>query len=257
MPAYATLHARNYDLIYAGKPYDVEAGVVAERLSQCGIGPGACVLDVACGTGRHAVELARLGYLVAGLDLNPALLHRARMNAEEAGVSIEFFMGDMRSWTPPEGRRFDAATCLFDSLGYAGGDEAVLGTLRTIGAALVERGVVVLEVLNAAAMVAHADPVRVSSWLRADGAEVLRIAWTDVEVGTGRFTVDYRLLELAPDGSYLQERDIHSTRAFSNEALRTLLDDVGYEVLSLESAYQSGGEINDAAWHLLATARLR
>jgi len=54
------------------------------------------VLDVGCGTGRHAIELARRGYTVTGVDLSRALLARARQKATQAGVSVTFRQQDAR-----------------------------------------------------------------------------------------------------------------------------------------------------------------
>jgi SAM-dependent methyltransferase len=48
------------------------------------------ILDIGCGTGRHAVELARRGYSVTGIDLSAAQLKRAGQKAKEAGVHINF-----------------------------------------------------------------------------------------------------------------------------------------------------------------------
>jgi len=54
------------------------------------------VLDLGCGTGDNAIELARHGLVVKGLDAVPEALERARKKTEEAGVkqSPEFFLGD-------------------------------------------------------------------------------------------------------------------------------------------------------------------
>lgn len=55
------------------------------------------ILDIGCGTGRHAVELARRGYRVTGVDLSEAQLRRAADKAAKAGVQVEFVLGDARS----------------------------------------------------------------------------------------------------------------------------------------------------------------
>src|SRR6266545_8347446 len=55
------------------------------------------VLDVGCGTGRHAIELAKRGYAVTGIDLSPSLLVRAREKAAQAGVSVTFVHRDARA----------------------------------------------------------------------------------------------------------------------------------------------------------------
>lgn len=69
----------------------------ATLVSFAGATAGLQVLDVACGTGVVAVTAAQRGARVAGLDLAPALLARARANAELAGVAVEFREGDVEA----------------------------------------------------------------------------------------------------------------------------------------------------------------
>ncbi len=54
------------------------------------------ILDVGCGTGRHAIELAKRGYTVTGVDISQCQLARAKTKAEEAGVQVELIHGDAR-----------------------------------------------------------------------------------------------------------------------------------------------------------------
>ena len=57
------------------------------------------ILDVGCGTGRHAIELAKRGYSVTGVDLSEDMLNKARENAHSAGVQVDFQWGDARDLT--------------------------------------------------------------------------------------------------------------------------------------------------------------
>ena len=111
-----------------------------------GSAPGARVLDLACGWGRHAVELARRGYRVTGLDWSPVLLERARRSARRAGVEVDWVQGDVRElpWTG----EFDAALSLFSSLGYFLSDAEDLRALRAARAALKPGGVFLLETMH-------------------------------------------------------------------------------------------------------------
>lgn len=78
---------------------------------------GAKLLDLPCGQGRHAVELAGWGLAVTGLDLNGDLLRVAAAAAAERGVSVCLVRGDMRAF-PFADEAFEACICLFTSLGY-------------------------------------------------------------------------------------------------------------------------------------------
>jgi SAM-dependent methyltransferase len=81
------------ELAAAGAAVHGEADLVAALIGA----PPARVLDAGCGTGRVAIELARRGYDTAGVDVDPALLDRARAKAPE----LEWHLGDLAT-LPPE-----------------------------------------------------------------------------------------------------------------------------------------------------------
>ena len=56
------------------------------------------ILDIGCGTGRHAIELAKRGYDVTGLDLSETLLNRAGQKAIAANVHVDFVRADARNF---------------------------------------------------------------------------------------------------------------------------------------------------------------
>ncbi|SHW35292.1 thiopurine S-methyltransferase (tpmt) superfamily protein [Mycobacteroides abscessus subsp. abscessus] len=66
---------------------------VIRQLAALGAVRGA-VLDPGCGTGWHAIEYARAGCSVTGIDLAPTAIARARTNARTAGVEAQFVLGD-------------------------------------------------------------------------------------------------------------------------------------------------------------------
>jgi SAM-dependent methyltransferase len=91
-------------------------GEVENLLALAGLPDGTAVLDLACGPGRHSIELARRGYRVTGVDRTPAYIEEARSRAIDAGLDVEFVVDDMRSFKRPDS--FDLAINLFSSFGY-------------------------------------------------------------------------------------------------------------------------------------------
>jgi SAM-dependent methyltransferase len=84
-------------------PVEINTIIPAAKLVKFAqVAAGQKVLDVACGTGVVAVTAARRGANVSGLDLSPALLERARSNAETAAVSIDFIEGDIEALPYPD-----------------------------------------------------------------------------------------------------------------------------------------------------------
>ena len=85
-------------------------------ISLTGIKPGAHILDLGCGVGRHSSELARRGFRVTGVDRTHHYLEQASHKAEKEGLKVEFIQEDMRTFSHPDA--FDAAISLFTSFGY-------------------------------------------------------------------------------------------------------------------------------------------
>ncbi len=89
---------------------------VINIISLLKIDPGASVLDLCCGPGRHSLELARRGFSVIGVDRTKSYLEKARKQAEIEELKVEFLQEDMRNFCKPN--TFDMAINLFTSFGY-------------------------------------------------------------------------------------------------------------------------------------------
>jgi SAM-dependent methyltransferase len=78
--------------------------------------PGASVLDLCCGVGRCSLELARRGFKVTGVDRTAGYLAKARKQAEQENLDMEFIQDDMRKFVRPES--FDCVISMFTSWTY-------------------------------------------------------------------------------------------------------------------------------------------
>jgi SAM-dependent methyltransferase len=103
-------HAPYYDRGAFTHHTDAEVDFLCEVLD---LPAGARVLDVGCGTGRHAIELARRGYRVTGVDLSAGMLGQARGKAAAAGVEVEWIHADATEFVAAQ--PFDAVVCLCGS----------------------------------------------------------------------------------------------------------------------------------------------
>ena len=117
---------------------------------------GSCILDMGCGTGRHAVELARRGYYVTGVDISSGMLAEADKAARKAGIRVEWVHADATRFTSTS--LFDAAICLCEgAFGLLGTDddplEHDLSILRSIQAALKPGAPFVMTALNGCALI--------------------------------------------------------------------------------------------------------
>jgi SAM-dependent methyltransferase len=106
---------------------------------------GSTILDVGCGLGLQAVELASRGYLVVGLDLSLPMLSRAADEAQEREVKLNFLHGDMREMQFDG--QFDAVLCLGTTFGYFD-DETNRQVLERMRRALKPHGLLLLDTVN-------------------------------------------------------------------------------------------------------------
>jgi SAM-dependent methyltransferase len=105
------------------------------------------ILDIGCGTGRHAIELARRGYDVTGIDLSATQLARAREKAGEAGVKVAFHQADARRLAFRD--EFDLAIMLCEgAFPLMETDEENYAILANAAAALRSPGTFILTTLN-------------------------------------------------------------------------------------------------------------
>lgn len=125
---------------------------------ELGLSPGARVLDLGCGHGRHANELARRGYDVHGVDWVSGFLERARGDARRDGLAVTYTLGDVREVGMVAS--FDHAICLFDAFGFLD-DEGNEAFLRAAAAALRPGGSLVLDLRNRDWVVRNILPVTV------------------------------------------------------------------------------------------------
>ena len=91
-------------------------GEVANIISLVKLSPGASILDLCCGPGRHSLQLAQAGFSVTGVDRTKTYLQKARKQAAKEELNIEFICADMRDFCRPNA--FDAVINLFTSFGY-------------------------------------------------------------------------------------------------------------------------------------------
>ena len=106
------------------------------------------VLDAACGTGMHAVELAQEGYAVAGADLSAGMIERSRANAAAAGAEAQFEIAGFGQLGARLGSGFDALLCLGNSLPHLLTAESLAEALADFSACLRTGGLVILQNRN-------------------------------------------------------------------------------------------------------------
>ncbi|WP_435179709.1 SAM-dependent methyltransferase [Halorussus sp. AFM4] len=224
---------------------------VDRMLALLDLEPDARVLDLPCGVGRHAVELASRGFRVTGVDRTESYLDTARERAREADEgggsdgdghetgavrrNVEFLQGDMREFRRP--RAFDAVVNAYTSFGYFEDRADDERTARNFYESLKPGGRLLLSLTSKEVL---AGKFERRTWDERDGAYVLE---------EHRVTDDWNRMEnrwiVIEDG---EEREFTvSHRLYSAYELTQLLAGVGFETVDVYgdldgSAYDENAE---------------
>ena len=119
------MHTNWYETFFEGLALDLWRKAATPEMTraevdflarQFGSSPGARLLDVPCGNGRHSLALAAMGYRVSGVDLAQGFISEAHDRAAQAGLDAEFVQSDMRNL--PWHAEFYGAFCFGNSFGY-------------------------------------------------------------------------------------------------------------------------------------------
>jgi SAM-dependent methyltransferase len=195
-----------------------EADFIEDSL---GVEKGAVVLDLACGAGGHAVELASRGYSVVGYDLSLAMLARAADEAQERGQRMNFLHGDMREMAFEE--TFDGVYCWSTSFGYFD-EEKNLNVLQRTHRALRQGGLLLLDIMNRD-FVAPRQPSLV--WFEGEGCVCID------EMHLDFFTSRLRVKRTAMfDDGRSREID-YSIRLYALHEVGKLLHESGFKVVEV------------------------
>ena len=183
--------------------------------------PGARLIDIGCGHGRHALALATLGADVIGIDNAVALLSRARDLATETHTEIRLIRGDMRR-LPVQSGCADAAI-IMDAFGFFDTDEEHDAVLREAARVLTAGGRLALKIVNGGQVI---DNFRSTDRQEQDGT-VVTIA-RSLAVGPARMTERLHVTGSRGTGEYERRQ-----RLYRVDELRATLTGAGFDIVNV------------------------
>jgi SAM-dependent methyltransferase len=200
------------------------------------------ILDLACGTGRHAFQLAQRGFTVVAADLSPTLLNVARRKNASHATHLRIVRADMRLL--PFAMSFAAVVQLFTSFGYFPDDESNSRVISNVAAVLLRGGWYMLDFLNPAYVRRNLVP---TSMQMIDGIEVVQHRSI-----TGD-RVEKRIEVLLPDAPRIY---LESVQLYTPTQIFSMMEDAGLHIEHHAGDYD-GSDWNNNAPRSIVFARKR
>ncbi len=221
-------YASYYNAFYESKDYGAEAAQVNYLLKQHGENIEK-VINFGCGTGKHDIELAKMGYSTSGIDLSSLMIDIAIENAKKENLDIEFSVADIRKFEPLT--RYDAVISLFHVMSYQNRNEDILAAFRTARKALDKDGLFLFDAWYGPGVLSDKPSVRVKEV--EDGKnKLVRIARPVMYDRKNLVDVCYEVFVIDKEtGSTKTINEVHNMRYFFRPEIEFLLKEAGFELI--------------------------
>ncbi len=211
----------DYENIY-GLTDDVTMSEVVFLIDETSLPLLSNILDLCCGTGRHSIRLAELGYNVIGMDISSDFLQTATEKSSQLGLSNQWIIGDMRDI--PFENKFDLVFIMFGAWGFFEEDRENFNVFGAVNQALKMNGHFILDFFNRDWILRHFQP---AYWVeRKVGYYLERRQFDNLK---GRLNTENIFIKR--DGQILKWKT--SIRAFTFQEIIKLLDQAGFSIYNV------------------------
>lgn len=209
---------------------------------------GGSLLDLCCGEGRHAIEMARQGFSVTGVDTNGPYLKTARSRGAEAGAAVEWVQEDVRRFVRPAA--YDLAYNFFTSFGYFEEPEDDRKMVARVRNSLKPGGAFLIDTIGKETAALHFKP---REWFQRDGYLIM----LEYRIRDGWNSIENRWLFIEDDhrrDTKLREI-VFQHRLYSAQEMGELLTEAGFESVEFYGALD-GRLYDENAERMIALARV-
>jgi len=249
-------YSQYYDLLYRDKNYAEEADFVQRVLSRYGRDSGS-VLDLGCGTGRHAMALADIGFRVLGVDRSPGMVDEAnRRRSDRSGSgsteNLAFSIGDVTNWRCEQ--VFDAVVSLFHVVSYQLTNSDLLACFATARRHLNPGGLFLFDCWYGPAVLSQKPEVRIKR-IGDDAIDVLRVAEPQLLPNENRVDVSYEVI-VSEKGSESVDRfnEVHSMRYIFAPEVELMLQQSDFELIG-SAEWLTDRPLDESSWNCYFVAR--
>lgn len=240
-------YAKYYDLLYKDKNYVAESKYV-DTLIKNNSTNAKHVLELGCGTGAHAEHLARMGYIVHGVDMSKEMLERAESRKanlpDDVSARMSFSLGDVRSVQIE--KTFDVVISLFHVMSYQSTNDDLVAAFDTASKHLSENGLFLFDFWYGPAVLSLQPDTRVKR-LEDSDIKVTRIAEPDLDINANLVDVNYDVFIEDKSSNIIEQlSEKHRMRYFFLPELKLYHGSSWKEIVSEE--WLSGDSLSEDSW---------
>ncbi|MDU4695589.1 MAG: class I SAM-dependent methyltransferase [Paenibacillus sp.] len=225
-------YAKFYDLLYQDKDYSTEVDYIDGLIKK--FSPEAnSILELGCGTGKHAMLLAQKGYNIHGVDISSEMLRQAELEIEKHKMSdrINLSHGDIRDIRINQ--KYDVVISLFHVMSYQTMNADIERAFLTASHHLKPNGIFIFDCWYGPGVLTDPPVTRVKRYSN-DQFGITRIAEPEMNTITNTVTVKYELFVKEFKSNRIQEiQESHVMRYFFKQEIELLFEKSGLNYTKL------------------------
>jgi len=236
-------YAAYYDLLYQDKSYQEEVNYLDSLIKKYKCNSQR-ILDLGCGTGKHANQLAEKGYLVDGIDISETMIETAK-NGNYKNCS--FSTGDIRSFQ--NDKKYDVVTSLFHVICYQNSNSDLLNSFKTAAKHIVDGGLFIFDFWYGPAVLNDKPSVRIKRMAN-DNFNITRIAEPIIDYNKNVVKVNFEvIIENKATKQVETIKESHNMRYLFLPEIELLLEQAGMKLMNSLQWMSDCAVLNEDNWY--------
>lgn len=251
MRVFGREYALAYDYLYQDKEYQEECDFL-ENIFKKSSGSIKKILDLGCGTGGHALILAKSGYEVLGVDCSQEMLDIAIAKAGNRNLSLEFIRGDITEIRLR--RKFDAVISMFAVMSYQTTNASLAKVCKIAREHLVSDGLFIFDCWHGSAVLTEKPSMRIKEVKSNKKEKIIR--FTEPILNAVAHTVEtrFRVLKIQ-DGHLVSETsESHLMRFLFPMEIKYFLEVAGFKRIEFCPFLELEKPLTENNWNMTVIA---
>jgi SAM-dependent methyltransferase len=247
-------YAFYYDLLYKDKNYESEANYIDDLIKKYSIKANS-ILELGCGTGKHAILLVQKGYEIVGVDISQNMVDQAQkiiLKNKSLGRKVSFSCADIRSLNL--NKKFDAVISLFHVVSYQTTNQDLQKTFSVAKNHLNENGIFIFDCWYGPAVLTQKPETRIKR-LENEKVQITRLAEPKIYANENCVDVNYQIYLHDKYKKHTCEfKETHKMRYLFKPEIELLLEQNGLKLVGFEE-WESGKEPGFDSWGVCFVAK--
>ncbi len=247
MSQFGDLYSQYYDLLYEDKDYVGEVEYI-DNLIKENTTNAESILDMGCGTGKHAELLCKEGYIVHGIDLSKDMLKIAENRRDGIENKLTFSYSNIQDLNL--NKKFDVVVSLFHVMSYQNSNEELINAFEVAKNHLKDDGIFIFDFWYGPAVLTDLPITRVKR-LENKTIKVSRIAEPSMHPQANITDVNFNVfIENKSTKEIVEKKETHKMRYFFDTELDLISKNVGFSILK-KHVWMSKKNPNYDSWNVV------